>query len=62
MAVRNIDTLALADITSMTAAAGGTTTNGIRVTWDNAKVTRHDIAVTLENIAAAILIEEQITL
>jgi len=62
MAVRTIDIEALTDIGLITATTAGATTNGIKIVWDNAKVSRHDIAVTLQNVADAILIESQITL
>jgi len=61
MAVRQIDIVPLTEIGLITATTAGATTNGISVHWDNTKATRHDIAVTLQNIADAILIEEQVT-
>jgi len=60
MAVKQIDIVALTDVGLITSTTAGTTTGGVKVNWDNAKVTRHDVAVTLQNIADAILIEEQV--
>jgi len=61
MAVKQISLAALAPIDSIVSTTAGTAASGIKVNWDNAVVSRHDVAVTLQNIADAILIEEQVT-
>jgi len=61
MAVKQVDIEGLAEIGSITSSTAGTTTNGVKVNWDNAKVTRHEVAVTLQNIADAILDDNQVT-
>lgn len=61
MAVKQVSVAPLANITDIVSTTAGTAANGVKVNWDNAVTTRHEVAVTLENIANAILTEEQVT-
>ena len=59
MAVKQVDAAPLAEILTITSTTAGTAASGVKVNWDNAVTTRHEVAITLQNIADALLTEEQ---
>lgn len=61
MAVKQVSVAPLTAITDIVSTTAGTAASGVKVNWDNAVTDRHEVAVTLQNIADAILTEEQVT-